>query len=78
VRLFGEEIPVRAQIHTVGGLSAHADRDGLSAWYGAIAGHPPVCLVHGEDPARAKFATALKGKWGSKVTLPMPGTRVTV
>lgn len=78
VRLFGDDIPVRAHVHTVGGLSAHADKDGLSAWYGNIAGHPPVCLVHGEDPGRSKLAAELKGKWGSKVTLPMPGTRVTV
>lgn len=78
VRLFGEEIPVRAQIHTVGGLSAHADRDGLSAWYGKIANHPPVCLVHGEDPARSKLAAELKSQWGSKVTLPTPEMRVTV
>ena len=78
VRLFGEEIPVRAHVHTVGGLSAHADKDGLAAWYGRITGHPPVCLVHGEDPGRSKLADELKSKWGSKVTLPMPGTRVVV
>ena len=78
VRLFGDDIPVRAQVHTVGGLSAHADRDGLLAWYGGIAGHPRVCLVHGEDPARSKLADALKAKWGSQVTLPTPAMRVAV
>jgi metallo-beta-lactamase family protein len=78
VRLFGDDIPVRAHVHTVGGLSAHADKDGLCAWYGKIAGHPPVCLVHGEDPGRSRLAAELKSKWGSKVTLPMPGTRVAV
>jgi metallo-beta-lactamase family protein len=78
VRLFGDEIPVRAQVHTVGGLSAHADRDGLSDWYGRIGGHPPVCLVHGEDPGRARLADTLRAKWGSDVTLPMPDTRVVV
>lgn len=78
VRLFGDDIPVRAHVHTVGGLSAHADKDGLSAWYGEVADHPPVCLVHGEDPGRSKLADELKSKWGCKVTLPMPDTRVTV
>lgn len=78
VRLFGDDIPVRAQVHTVGGLSAHADKDGLSAWYGKIAGHPPVCLVHGEDPGRSTLAGELKSRWGSRVTLPMPDTRVAV
>ncbi|HET7561984.1 MAG TPA: MBL fold metallo-hydrolase [Rhodanobacteraceae bacterium] len=78
VHLFGDEIPVRAHVHTVGGLSAHADKDGLSAWYGKIADHPPVCLVHGEDPGRSKLAGALKVRWGCKVTLPIPDLRVTV
>jgi len=78
VRLFGEDIPVRAQMHTVGGLSAHADQVGLSAWYGKIAGHPPVCLVHGEDPGRSRLAGQLKSRWGSRVTLPMPNTRVAI
>ena len=78
VRLFGGDVAVRAQVHTVGGLSAHADKDGLSTWYGRIAAHPPVCLVHGEDPGRSILAAELKQKWGSKVTLPMPGTRLTV
>ena len=78
VRLFGDDIPVRAQVHTVGGLSAHADKDGLCAWYGKIAEHPPVCLVHGEDPGRSRLADELKSKWSSRVTLPMPGTRVAV
>src|SRR3990172_2953931 len=32
VRIFNDDIPVRAQLHTIGGLSAHADRDGLLAW----------------------------------------------
>ena len=33
VRLWGETIRVAAQVHTIGGLSAHADRDGLLDWY---------------------------------------------
>ncbi|HXS73357.1 MAG TPA: MBL fold metallo-hydrolase [Rhodanobacteraceae bacterium] len=78
VHLFGDEIPVRAHMHTVGGLSAHADRDGLSEWYGAIAGHPPVWLVHGEDPGRASLASTLHGKWGCEVKLAMPGMRAPV
>jgi metallo-beta-lactamase family protein len=78
VRIHGGDVQANAQIHTVGGLSAHADKDGLCAWYGKIAGHPPVCLVHGEDPGRSRLAAELKSKWGSKVTLPMPGTRVAV
>ena len=48
VRLWGETIKVAARVHTVGGLSAHADQQGLLAWYRHFRGRPPVALVHGE------------------------------
>jgi len=73
VKLFGAEIPVRAQIHTVGGLSAHADQQGLLDWYGTGQNHAPVALVHGENPARAALATQLHERFGSNVTLAQPG-----
>jgi len=33
VKIFWEEIPVRAKIHTINGFSAHADRQELLAWH---------------------------------------------
>lgn len=78
VHLFGHDIPVNAHISTVGGLSAHADRDGLSEWYGAIANHPPVYLVHGEDSGRNGLSQYLKQQWHCQVTLPTPGTQAKV
>lgn len=59
VRLFGEEIPVRAAIHTIGGFSAHADRGELLRWHGAT-GARRTFLVHGEPQSRERFAGALK------------------
>ncbi len=73
VKLFGQDIPVNAKIHTVGGLSAHADQDALLDWYGGIAGHPPVALVHGENPAREALAKKLHDRFGVDVTLSEPG-----
>lgn len=69
VRIFGEWYPVKLQRHTIGGLSAHADQPGLMAWYGAIAGHPPVVLVHGEDEARESLRAALSTRYGCDVRL---------
>ncbi len=49
VKIFGEEIAVKAQIHTLGGFSAHAGQDQLINW--AINFEPPrprLLLVHGE------------------------------
>lgn len=73
VRLFGQEIAVRARIHTVGGLSAHADQQGLLEWYGAGPTHPPVVLVHGEKPARDTLADELHRRYRCEVTLSQPG-----
>ncbi|MCX7171288.1 MAG: MBL fold metallo-hydrolase [Proteobacteria bacterium] len=60
VRLFGEEVMVRADIHTIGGLSAHADRDGLLDWLRNFSKPPRYCfVVHGEAEAAAAFAATL-------------------
>ncbi|WP_062309071.1 MBL fold metallo-hydrolase RNA specificity domain-containing protein [Polynucleobacter sinensis] len=66
VRLFGEEVPVRASIHTIGGLSAHADQAGLLDWLRGFKSAPKsVFVVHGEPEASAVFAEAIRTelKW---------------
>ncbi|MEW9624204.1 MBL fold metallo-hydrolase [Rhodanobacter geophilus] len=78
VRLFGEDIPVRAHVHTVGGLSAHADQQALLDWYGASPNHPPVALAHGENPAREALAAVLKQRYGVEVALSQPGMQLEV
>ena len=59
VRLVGDEIAVRGKIHTIGGLSAHADRDDLTAWL-ADSGDAAVHLVHGEPDALVAFRDHLR------------------
>ncbi|MEJ5211511.1 MAG: MBL fold metallo-hydrolase [Burkholderiales bacterium] len=76
VHLFGEEVPVRARIHTVGGLSAHADQAGLAAWYAHFRGRPPVVLVHGEPAAMDALAQHLRTTLGARVHTPQPGQRL--
>ena len=48
VKLWDENIRVAARIHTIGGLSAHADQSGLLSWYRHFERRPTVALVHGE------------------------------
>ena len=77
VRIFGEDIPVRAGIHTVGGLSAHADQRALLAWAGNFSKPPTRTFVmHGEAGAALKFADTLRTQFGWNVTAPEAGTRV--
>ena len=60
VKLFGEEIAVRARIVNFKGLSSHADRDHLLEWVGHIAPAPrQVFVVHGDAPVTELFAEDL-------------------
>ena len=60
VAIFGERVPVRAQIHTINGFSAHADQAELLAWH-ARAAPARTFLVHGEEEVMGHFARRLKG-----------------
>jgi len=73
VRLFRREIEVRAQIHTVGGLSAHADRSGLLAWYASGPDRPRVALAHGENHARTALSDELERRHHCEAILAEPG-----
>jgi metallo-beta-lactamase family protein len=62
VRLFGDEVPVRAQVHTIGGFSAHADHPELMIWHGRTRAELTI-LVHGEDEAmRAVASQIVRGR----------------
>ena len=73
VRLWQETIKVEAKIHTVGGLSAHADQAGLMAWYGGFSNRPPLCLVHGEPAVQQHLATRLRAQFRADVQVPARG-----
>ena len=60
VKLFGEEIAVRARIVRFHGLSSHADRDGLVRWISLYTPKPQqVFVVHGEARAAENYAQTL-------------------
>ena len=61
VKLFGEEIAVRARIVNFHGLSSHADRDGLLRWIDAFSPKPrEVFVVHGESEVTEIYARTLR------------------
>jgi metallo-beta-lactamase family protein len=59
VRLFGEEVPVYASVHTINGFSAHADQAELLAWHQQIGNPQRTFLVHGESESMRRFAAHL-------------------
>lgn len=60
LRMWGKQYPVRATVHTIGGLSAHADQQGLLQWYQSFKNRPPVLLVHGESDAQLALSSKLR------------------
>ncbi len=74
VSIFGEEIAVRASIHTMGGFSAHADQKGLLEWFDAVApSKPRLIITHGEDQARKTLADLIRSKHGIRALCPRLG-----
>jgi metallo-beta-lactamase family protein len=73
VRIHGQHVPVRATIHTVGGLSAHGDQDDMARWYECMENRPPVYLVHGEPETQQAFQKYLHKRCGAEVHIPKPG-----
>lgn len=71
VSIFGEKIAVKAQVHTLGGFSAHAGQSDLLNWFGAIApSKPRVVLTHGENEPRRTLAELIQKRYKLKPLLP--------
>lgn len=65
VRIYGQEVPVKAAIHTLGGFSAHAGQSGLVEWARAFSPKPErIILTHGEPRARDALRPKLKIELG--------------
>ena len=61
VTLDGERYDIRAQIHTIGGYSAHADQQNLLDFVTGMPAPPgEIRLVHGDDDAKAALAAKLR------------------
>lgn len=78
VVIHGDEIEVRATVHELDDLSAHADHDELLRWGRTLPAPPErVFLNHGEDPARKALEAALVHELGwPRPRLPLLGDRV--
>lgn len=75
VTIHGRRVRCAAQVHTVGGLSAHGDQEDLLRWYDSFERRPPVWLVHGEVTAADALAVKLRER-GAQATVTRPGLRL--
>jgi len=75
VRLFRETVPVKADLYTLGGLSAHADRDALLHWLSHFKRPPEkTFVVHGEEATALSFGVLLRESMGWKIEVPEKGS----
>jgi metallo-beta-lactamase family protein len=71
LRIFGEDVPVRAHRETIHGLSAHADADGLLRWLRTAARAPRrVFVVHGDPTPAATLAGRIRAELGWEAVVP--------
>jgi metallo-beta-lactamase family protein len=70
IRIHGQDVPMRAKVETLDGLSAHADREEILRWLSGFR-HPPTqtYIVHGEPRASQGLADALQSRlrWKARV-----------
>jgi metallo-beta-lactamase family protein len=74
VRMHGQNVRVRAQVETVHGLSAHADRDEIMKWLSGFQKPPKMTYtVHGETESAHGLAELIQSKLGWKATAAKDG-----
>ena len=71
LRIYGEEVPVRAKVYAIEGLSAHADQEELMDWAEGFTEKPKYTfVVHGEPKSAEALAYKLKEELGWNTLLP--------
>jgi len=79
VTIFGEKIPVRASVHTFGGLSGHAGQSDLVRWLECVAASGPrVFLTHGEERGRKPLEKIITDRFKLRVDCPGLGETIEI
>lgn len=78
VRILRQRIGVRAQIHTLGGFSAHAGQSQLIQWVGHFEHKPELYLIHGEREKMDVLQKALHERLNWNANIPEPGDRIAI
>jgi metallo-beta-lactamase family protein len=75
IRIFGDEYQLKAEVETINGFSAHADKSELLAWVRGFEKRPEhTFIVHGDEEVSLEFAETLKNDVGlSNVHVPHMG-----
>jgi metallo-beta-lactamase family protein len=76
LKILGDEFRLRAQVHSINALSAHADRTALMNWFDGVKGNlSHVFAVHGEPERVDTMCENIRARGIRNVTDPVPGQR---
>ncbi len=73
VKIFSEDIEVRAKVFTINGFSSHADQEGLLEWLSFTQKPKRVFLIHGEEEKMKVFGNAIKNRLNFDWYIPKEG-----
>jgi len=66
IKIYGEEIIIKADVHTINGFSAHADQEGLIRWMKSFRRLDKIFLIHGERDKQKIFAQEIERQLDKK------------
>lgn len=79
VKMYGQQVPVRARIAKINGMSSHADAGEIMRWLRTLPRAPQATyLVHGEPPAQEALRARITQELGWRVEVPTQGQKVDV
>lgn len=76
VRVAHQSLAVKAQLHTLGGFSAHAGQSQLIEWLSHFDHSPEIYLVHGELEKSQQLAGAIRARLGWHTSIPDAGEQI--
>lgn len=79
VKIFGEEIQVNAEIHSLEGFSGHADKEGILQWIKSFKSKPQkIFVVHGEEEATEEISRKIKEELNIVTYIPELGESLSI
>jgi len=73
VKIFNEDILIKASVHTINGFSAHADQDSIIKWISQMEDLYRVYLIHGEEDKQVILRSVIENALDKKAHIVEPG-----
>lgn len=78
IRIYGDMLPVRAEVGRISGFSAHADKNEIQQWFDTCPTKPKFFAVHGDPVSAQALCDLVRSKYGWVANVAARGTTVSV